>query len=98
MQFAVRMRNRPDAAMPAIRAAVREVDRMLPLVEVKTMETQIDESLSQERLLASLVSLFGGVTLALACVGLYGLVSYSVTSRTQEIGVRVALAPAVRAY
>jgi predicted permease len=89
MQFAVRASSRAGA--PAIRAAVREVDRMLPLVDVKTLEAQIDESLSQERLLAFLVSLFGGVTLALACVGLYGLVSYSVTSRTREIGVRVAL-------
>jgi len=75
----------------AIRAAVREVDRTLPLSDVKTMEGQIDEALAQERLFASLVTLFGAITLALACVGLYGLVAWSVVSRTREIGLRMAL-------
>ena len=70
---------------------VREFDRMIPLVDVKTMEGQIDEGLAQERLFASVVSLFGGITLVLACVGIYGLVSYTVAGRTKEIGVRVAL-------
>jgi ABC-type antimicrobial peptide transport system permease subunit len=55
------------------------------------MEGQIDEALAQERLFASLVTLFGAITLALACVGLYGLVAWSVASRTREIGVRMAL-------
>jgi ABC-type antimicrobial peptide transport system permease subunit len=64
---------------------------MLPLLGVKTMERQIDEAVEQERLLASLVSLFGGITLVLACVGLYGMMAYMVNRRTREIGVRVAL-------
>jgi ABC-type antimicrobial peptide transport system permease subunit len=55
------------------------------------MEGQIDEALAQERLFASLVTLFGTITLVLACVGLYGLVAWSVASRTREIGVRMAL-------
>jgi predicted permease len=91
MNFEVRFAGDPAAAVAAIRAAVREVDRTLPLADVKTMEGQIDEALAQERLFASLVTLFGAITLALACVGLYGLVSYSVASRTREIGLRMAL-------
>jgi predicted permease len=89
--FEVRIAGDPAAAVAAIRAAVHEVDRTLPLSDVKTMEAQIDEALAQERLFASLVTLFGAITLVLACVGLYGLVSYSVAGRTHEIGVRMAL-------
>jgi ABC-type antimicrobial peptide transport system permease subunit len=70
---------------------VAEVDRMLPLIDLKTMESQIDDDLAQERQFASLVSLFGAVSLALACVGLYGMVPFSVAARTREIGLRMAL-------
>ena len=91
MNFEVRVAGDPAAVVAAIRAAVREVDRTLPLADVKTMEAQIGESLAQERLFASLVTLFGAITLVLACAGLYGLVSYSVASRTREIGLRMVL-------
>jgi predicted permease len=91
LSFAVRTAGDPSRAIAGVRRAVGEVDRMLPLIDLKTMETQIDGMLAQERLFASLVSLFGAVTLALACVGLYGMAAASVASRTREIGVRVAL-------
>jgi predicted permease len=68
-----------------------EVDRMLPLSDLKTMDAQIDDMLAQERLFAGLVSLFGAITLALVCVGLYGMAAASVAGRTREIGIRMAL-------
>jgi putative ABC transport system permease protein len=64
---------------------------MLPVMDIKSMDQLIDEALEQERLLAFLVGLFGAITLILACVGLYGMVAYSVTGRTREIGLRMAL-------
>lgn len=91
MNYEVRTAAGVGFTAAAVRAAIHEMDRMLPVEELKTMETQIDEALGRQRLFASLVSLFGGITLVLACVGLYGSVSYSVTRRTREIGIRMAL-------
>lgn len=91
MNYEVRTAADVGSTAAAIRAAIHEMDRMLPVEELKTMETQIDEALGRQRLFASLVSLFGGITLVLACVGLYGSVSYSVARRTREIGIRMAL-------
>jgi predicted permease len=89
--FTIATAGDAGAALAAIRRMVHEADPMLPLLGVKTMERQIDEAVEQERLLASLVSLFGIITLVLACVGLYGMMAYMVNRRTREIGVRVAL-------
>jgi predicted permease len=91
MAFEVRFTGDPGAASAAIRHAVAQIDPALPLMDFKTQRAQIDEMMGQERLFAWLVGLFGGITLALACVGLYGLVAASVASRTREIGVRIAL-------
>ena len=70
---------------------MRDIDKNLPLIDVKTQEGQIEESLGPERLFATLVSLFGGIGLVLACVGLYGVTAYAVARRTREIGIRIAM-------
>jgi predicted permease len=81
----------PAAVFPAIRAAVREIDPTLPVLNLRTQDEQIDRLHSQERLFARLSGFFGLLALALACVGLYGLMSYAVLRRTAEIGLRMAL-------
>ena len=91
MHFEVRTVANPKALIPDVRRAVAALDRNVPLYDVKTQTEQIDELLIQERLFAKLMSFFGGLALLLACVGLYGLMSYAVARRTGEIGIRMAL-------
>jgi predicted permease len=77
--------------IPAIHSIISQLDKDLPVLSIKTESEQIDRSLFQERLIARLSSFFGGLSLLLACLGLYGLLSYEVARRTREIGVRMAL-------
>jgi predicted permease len=89
--FYVRASSASKALFPALRAIIAKLDPSLPVMEMKTVDTQFDDVLTTERLIASLSVVFGLVATALAALGLYGVVAFSVTSRTKEIGVRMAL-------
>lgn len=89
--YAIRAAGNPAALFPAIRAAVRELDPTLPVINLRTQEEQIARISSEERLFAKLSGFFGFVAMTLACIGLYGLMSFLVLHRTGEIGLRMAL-------
>jgi predicted permease len=89
--FEVRTANDPESAQTAVLDAIRAIDARLPVYTVRTLDDQLDDSLVQERLVASLSELFGLLALLLTSIGLYGLMSYSVNRRTGEIGIRMAL-------
>ncbi|HEX4771318.1 MAG TPA: ABC transporter permease [Bryobacteraceae bacterium] len=96
MTFEVRSRELPQQLTPALRNAVRSVDKDLPLVDVRTQREQIDATTAEQRLFAALATGFGILALAIASVGVYGLMAFSVASRRNEIGIRMALGAQAR--
>ena len=89
--FAVRTSGDPMAMAGVVRETIRTVDPTLPLFGLRTQEQQVQRSIAQERLFAGLALMLGGLALMLSAIGLYALLAYTVTRRTAEIGVRMAL-------
>jgi ABC-type antimicrobial peptide transport system permease subunit len=89
--FEIRTAGSPAGAIAAVREAVRQVDPNLPAMDVSTQLEQIERRFQQEKVFAQAYALFGGLAVLLAAVGLFGLMSYNVARRTNEIGIRMAL-------
>ncbi|MGA7314901.1 MAG: ABC transporter permease [Silvibacterium sp.] len=89
--FELRASGDPTALVKQVRAIVARADNNLPLFDVRTQSQQIEQALYQEWLMSRLSSFFACLALILACIGLYGLLSYEVARRTRELGIRMAL-------
>lgn len=81
----------PSLLAPAVRRALAEVEPKMPIIDINPLALRVSRQLSQDRLVAQITSVFGAIALLLSCLGLYGTISYGVTRRAAELGVRMAL-------
>jgi predicted permease len=91
MVVEIRTAEEPGTVLSQVRTTIESLDRDLPLIDVRTMSEQIRATVSGERIFAQLTSAFGVLALVLACIGIYGIMAYTVARRTGEIGIRMAL-------
>ena len=91
MTFYIRTWQSPESAEGTIRSAMQTLDSKLVLDRFRTMDEQIDDNLTSERVIAFLAASFGGLAALMAAIGLYGVLAYSTAQRTSEIGIRMAL-------
>jgi predicted permease len=89
--FYIKVRGAPEQAIPSIRRLVQQDDPRLPILWFRTLDDQVNRSLNTERMLAALSGAFGALALVLSLIGLYGVMSFVVTRRIREIGIRLAL-------
>ena len=91
MTLLVRTAGDPLALLPAVRQVVREIDSQLVVARPRTLVDEFARSVGDQTLMATLVSLFGGLALLLAAIGLYGMMAHAAGQRSTEIGIRLAL-------
>jgi putative ABC transport system permease protein len=96
VNFMVQAQGDPDALLNTMRVVLRNVDQTLPAFEIRTMAEVRANTTFEQRLLGQMMGVFGGIAVFLACLGLYGVLSYAMRQRTSEIGIRIALGASSR--